>query len=108
MLAPTNVFCRYWNQEIERAKDGYKARLWFALFRCIQWIFIVHGILFGIEVCSTKDIVDMIVTLCNKTIVKPMESKGYINLLMKLQLCAVTTKCEEVVLVTRYDFVKLA
>ncbi|XP_065919840.1 ATP-binding cassette sub-family C member 4-like [Dysidea avara] len=42
-------FNKYWRHEKEHARIGHKARLWFALFRCNQWTFIIHGMCFATE-----------------------------------------------------------
>ena len=37
-------------QEEGRVKKGLKPRLWIALYKCIRWILVLHGILYGLEV----------------------------------------------------------
>ena len=42
----------YWENEKERAKRGQKARIWLALFRCLKWSILFHGIFIGLEVST--------------------------------------------------------
>ncbi|XP_065919562.1 ATP-binding cassette sub-family C member 4-like isoform X2 [Dysidea avara] len=45
------TFNKYWSHEEDRAKRGQKPRLWFAIFQCVKWQMLLHGILFGGEFC---------------------------------------------------------
>ena len=51
-LSELHLFiCRHWNQELERRKKGLKPRLLVALAKCVWWRLLLHGVMFGTEVC---------------------------------------------------------
>ena len=44
------IFYRYWECELERAKNGHKPHLWYALLQCLWQVLLCQGVLFGTEV----------------------------------------------------------
>ena len=43
-------FFSHWRAECERRRNGRKARLWMALYKCIWWRFTISGVLQFLEV----------------------------------------------------------